>query len=277
MTKPLAPRNPAPPSCDPARPPLTIGPRMALAAGAAVAVLAAVLALGFKPAKLPSTEPAAAAHYSVQMSNYAFAPASLTVKEGDTITWTNQDTAPHTVTTTSGPESLNSPYLSKGQSWSHTFTQPGMYMYYCTVHPDMRAEVIVQAPAPATTAPIRTHSSAPAAPAGVQAHADTATTAAGPASSNSGAAAAPAAAPSVSKSAPPDAQVQAQQAADSSNIRTLSPVLLLGGLTATIAVFCLLLVGSRPAPAAAAAERGSAEPDRRRDEKHDNDNDDYDH
>ncbi len=273
MTKPLAPRVPAPPSSEPARPPLTIGPRMALAAGAAVAVLAAVFALGFKPAKLPSTEPAAAAHYNVQMVNYAFAPASLTVNEGDTITWTNQDTAPHTVTTTSGPASLNSPYLSKGQSWSYTFTQPGMYMYYCTVHPDMRAEVIVRAPAPATTAPIRTHSSAPAAPAGAQAHASaatTATTAAGPASSSSGAAAAPAATPSVSNSAAPAAPVQAQQTADSSNIRTLGPVLLLGGLTAAIAVFCLLLVGSRPAPASAAADRTSAAPGPRRDEESEN-------
>lgn len=273
MTKPLAPHVPAPPSSDPASPPVTIGPRTALAAGAAVAVLAAVLAFGFKPAKLPATEPAAAAHYNVQMANYAFAPASLTVNEGDTITWTNQDTAPHTVTTTSGPESLNSPYLSKGQSWSHTFTQPGMYMYYCTVHPDMRAEVIVRAPAPVTTAPIRTQSSAPAAPANVHARANTATTAARPASSNSGAVAAPVVAPSVSKSAsgsaPPAAAVQAQQAADGSDIRTLSPVLLLGGLTAAIAVFCLLLVGSRPAPASAAAERGRAAPDPRRGEKHD--------
>ncbi|HZP51041.1 cupredoxin family copper-binding protein [Actinocrinis sp.] len=273
MTKPLAPRVPAPPSSDPVRPPLTIGPRMALAAGAAVAVLAAVFALGFKPAKLPPAEPAAAAHYNVQMANYAFAPASLTVNEGDTITWTNQDTAPHTVTTTGGPESLNSPYLSKGQSWSHTFTQPGMYMYYCTVHPDMRAEVIVRAPAPATTAPIRTHSSAPAAPAGAQAHAQTATAAAAPASSNSGAAAAPVATPSVSNSAAPAAPVQAQQAADSSNIRTLGPVLLLGGLTAAIAVFCLLLVGSRPAAASAAsaaAERAGAASDLSRDERREN-------
>src|SRR5207253_313130 len=66
---------------------------------------------------------------------------------------TNQDTAPHTVTTTSGPQSLNSPYLSKGQSWSYTFSVPGTYQYYCTVHPEMRARVIVRAPAPATTAP----------------------------------------------------------------------------------------------------------------------------
>lgn len=279
MTKPLAPRIPAPPSSDPAHPPLMIGPRAALAAGAAVAMLAAALALGFGPAKLPPTEQVAAAHYNVQMVNYAYAPASITVNEGDTITWTNQDTAPHTVTTTSGPTSVSSPYLSKGQSWSFTFTAPGMYMYYCTVHPNMRAEVIVQAPAPATTAPTRKHSSAPAAPAGVQAYAHTATTAAGPVSSSSRAAA-PAAAPSASKSppsaAPPHAQApaQVQQTADSSDIRTLSPVLLLGGLTAAIAVFCLLLVGSRPAPAPAAAERIGPSPDARRDEK---DDDEYDY
>jgi plastocyanin len=281
MTKPLAPRVPAASTGEPSRPPVMITPRVALAAGACVALLAASFALAFKPAKaqLPPTLQVAAAHYSVQMANFAFAPAAITVHEGDTITWTNQDTAPHTVTTTSGPERLDSPYLSKGQSWSYTFTAPGMYMYYCTVHPDMRAEVIVQAPAPATTAaaPAPTHaqqqqqhqtqnppaSYAPRGNTGAvsgnnsKPHAATASSA--PPASSAQASAAAGAGPAAPSSGPPAAaQPQSQQAADSSSIRTLSPVLLLGGLTTAVAVFCLLLVGSRatgaqpnPAPAQA--------------------------
>lgn len=250
MTKLLAPRVPQ--SGDPASPRLFLTPRLALAAALGAIVLSALLGLALAQVQLPATVRVAAAHYSVQMVNYAFAPASITVNEGDTITWTNQDTAPHTVTTTSGPQSLNSPYLSKGQSWSYTFSSPGTYEYYCTVHPDMRARVIVQAPAPATTAPQAKNpytakpSQAAAAPATVPAH-----TTQPSAPSSSAAAVAPAAGPPTSAASTP--QTQAQMTSSTSGIRTLSPVLLLGGLAAAIAVFCLLLVGSRAAPAPAPA------------------------
>lgn len=252
MTKPLDPRVPVP-STEPAQPPLVLTPRVALAAALCTAVVSMLLALAFAPVKLPATARVSASHYSVQMVNYAFSPASITVSEGDTITWTNEDSAPHTVTTTSGPQSLNSPYLSKGQSWSFTFTAPGTYLYYCTVHRDMRAQVVVRAPAPATTAaavPVRpTHaaqgvSQPTAAPTSAHAAASGNT-----ASATASAGAALVAAPSSSASdAGATSQVQAQQVADSS-IRTVSPVLLLAGLTATIAVFCLLLVASRAANA----------------------------
>ena len=262
MTRPLNPRVPAPPSADPARPPLPLTPRLALAAATMTALLCALLALLFAPVKLGATARVASAHYSVQMANYAFAPASIMVNEGDTITWTNQDTAPHTVTTTSGPERLNSPYLSKGQSWSYTFTAPGTYQYYCTVHPDMRAQVIVRAPAPATTAALRQDRSAPAVQAAGPAPVHNApTTSPSPAQSASAtvaAAPAPVAPSPTSATAPPSAPVQAQQTTDSTGIRTLSPILLLGGLTAAIAVFCLLLVGSRPSPAPAAAAKATS-------------------
>lgn len=296
MTKPLAPRLPAPKTGEPSQPPVMITPRIALVAATTVALLAAAFALAFKPAKmqLPATERVAAAHYSVQMANYAFAPAAMTVNEGDTITWTNQDTAPHTVTTTSGPQQLSSPYLSKGQSWSYTFTAPGTYMYYCTVHPDMRAEVIVKAPAPATSAaaPASPHqqqqqqqqtqqqqqaqnpSGADGSHSGGAMHAHTskpsagATSSASPAASSRASAAAAGGAAATPSGPAGAAQPQSQQVADSSNIRTLSPVLLLGGLTTAIAVFCLLLVGSRatgahprPAPAATASHDSDNEDD----------------
>src|SRR6266568_1697774 len=196
--------------------------------------------------------PAAAASFSVQIENYAYAPSSITVEVGDTITWTNDDTAPHTITTSSGPQALSSPYLSKGQSWGFTFRAPGTYSYYCAVHPYMRAQVIVRAQAAATTQAVVTHAATSAAPGPQRTYVHYTTShAAAPAGLPSTKAASPSASASASTSASPNStgtpttQVEQQSVADSSNIRTLSPVLLLGGLTAAIAVFCLLLIGSR--------------------------------
>lgn len=110
------------------------------ALGAVLALLALLL--------LPPGQ-ASAASYRVAMQGYAFAPASLTVPVGSTVTWTNGDTAPHDVKTTSGPVAIHSPMLNKGQSWTYTFTAAGSYGYYCTVHPDMTARItVVAAPKP---------------------------------------------------------------------------------------------------------------------------------
>ncbi|MEJ8669671.1 hypothetical protein WKI71_18260 [Streptomyces sp. MS1.AVA.1] len=68
---------------------------------------------------------ASAATYRVTMSGYAYGPATLTIPAGATVTWTNQDTAPHDVKTTSAPVAVHSPMLNKGGSWSFTFTVPG--------------------------------------------------------------------------------------------------------------------------------------------------------
>jgi plastocyanin len=108
-------------------------------------LLAAVLLLLLAPT------PAAAATQAVTMAQYSFGPAALTVHVGDTVTWTNQDQAPHDVTTTSAPVALHSPTLSTGQSWTYTFTQPGAYAYICSIHPDMKARITVLAAAPTST------------------------------------------------------------------------------------------------------------------------------
>jgi plastocyanin len=96
--------------------------------------------------------PSASAAKHVMIQGYAYSPAALTVAVGDTVTWTNMDQAPHTVTVTSGPVKFASPTLQKGQSFTYTFTKPGTYQYYCAVHPDMTGTVTVQdkgaAPAP---------------------------------------------------------------------------------------------------------------------------------
>jgi amicyanin len=220
------------------------------------AVTSAVLALLALPLLPPGQ--ASAATYRVAMQGYAFAPASLTVPAGSTVTWTNQDTAPHDVKTTSGPVSIHSPMLSKGQSWSFTFTAAGSYGYYCTVHPDMTAGITVRAAAPATTPtapPTHEHDSA-----GGQAghHATAPSANRTTASSKRPATRTPSSSPSptasgaaVPQTSPTPQASQGSQMTQTqttaSTVRPLDPLLVLAGIVAGVAVLCLLLVGSRAA------------------------------
>jgi plastocyanin len=79
---------------------------------------------------------------AVTIQNFAFSPATLTVRVGTTVTWTNRDADAHTVTSQrSGP--LRSAALDTGRSYSFTFTTPGSYPYLCTIHPFMTGTVEV--------------------------------------------------------------------------------------------------------------------------------------
>jgi amicyanin len=77
------------------------------------------------------------------ISDYSFSPATLTVKQGTKVTWTNKDNVGHTVTSDSGPDSFDSGLLSNNQTFSFTFSKPGTYTYYCSVHPYMKGTVVV--------------------------------------------------------------------------------------------------------------------------------------
>jgi plastocyanin len=67
----------------------------------------------------------------------------LTIKPGTTVTWTNNDPGMlHTITAVDG--SFDSGFLNEGDTWSHTFNDPGEFEYFCTPHPWMRAKVIVE-------------------------------------------------------------------------------------------------------------------------------------
>ena len=79
----------------------------------------------------------------VTIQNFAYSPSNIQVSVGTTVTWTNQDSAPHTVTFKNGMK--DSGWLRQGQSFSYTFTTPGTFDYYCTVHPTMVARVTVTA------------------------------------------------------------------------------------------------------------------------------------
>ena len=79
---------------------------------------------------------------AVAIANFAFSPTSLTVKAGDTVTWTNQDSTAHTVTADDG--SFDSKNVAAGASFSQTFATAGTFAYHCTIHPTMTATVVVQ-------------------------------------------------------------------------------------------------------------------------------------
>lgn len=79
----------------------------------------------------------------VRISNFAFSPQSLTVAVGDTVTWTNNDSVNHTVTSNSG-NMMHSSMMGHNQSYRVVFTTVGAFPYHCTVHPNMTATIIVQ-------------------------------------------------------------------------------------------------------------------------------------
>ncbi len=83
----------------------------------------------------------------VKIDDYKFAPARLTVKAGTTVTWRNEDDSPHTVA--SSTRVFKSKALDTDDAFSFTFTEPGTYEYFCSLHPHMTATIVVE---PATHA-----------------------------------------------------------------------------------------------------------------------------
>lgn len=81
--------------------------------------------------------------YNIEIKNFDYSSQEIRVKIGDTIKWTNKDTARHTVTSDSGNE-LDSQLLSKDGEYSHTFMTAGVFEYHCAPHPYMKAKVIVE-------------------------------------------------------------------------------------------------------------------------------------
>ncbi|WEK42179.1 MAG: cupredoxin family copper-binding protein [Candidatus Sphingomonas colombiensis] len=97
--------------------------------------------LGAAPAiAMPAQNATAAA---VHISNFTFGPKALTVKVGQTVTWTNDDDIPHAVVATD--KSFRSKVLDSGQSFSFTFTKQGAFAYFCSLHPMMTGKIIVAA------------------------------------------------------------------------------------------------------------------------------------
>ena len=79
---------------------------------------------------------------AVVIKNFDFAPMSLTIKAGTSVTWMNLDGEPHTVTSVDGL--FRSGAIDQDGSFTFKFDKPGTYMYLCSIHPKMRASIIVQ-------------------------------------------------------------------------------------------------------------------------------------
>jgi LPXTG-motif cell wall-anchored protein len=87
----------------------------------------------------------AAADTGVTIRDFEFAPGSVTIDVGDTVTWSNEGPTPHSATADDG--SFDTGIYNAGQSRSHTFDQAGTFAYFCTPHPNMRGTVTVRAAA----------------------------------------------------------------------------------------------------------------------------------
>ena len=98
-------------------------------------VLAALVLLAF---------PAYTAEMAVSIDNFSFTPATITVPAGTHVTWTNNDDIPHTVTDAAIPHAFKSAPLDTGETANFTFTKPGTYAYFCSLHPHMQGTVVVQ-------------------------------------------------------------------------------------------------------------------------------------
>jgi plastocyanin len=106
---------------------------LALLAGAGVAAVANLA---------PSHANAQPAAVTVPIKNFAYMPMSVTIPVGGSVTWKNFDGEPHTVTSLDGL--FRSGALDQDDSFTFRFVKPGVYKYVCSIHPKMRAEIVVK-------------------------------------------------------------------------------------------------------------------------------------
>jgi plastocyanin len=102
---------------------------MAFATGAALACVLAPLA-------------AQTNGVAVVIDNFVFSPERLTVKVGTTVTWTNHDDIPHTVA--AKDRTFKSKVMDTDESFSFTFSTPGEYTYFCSLHPHLTGTIVVE-------------------------------------------------------------------------------------------------------------------------------------
>ena len=79
---------------------------------------------------------------AVDIDNFTFSPPTITVASGTTVKWTNDDDIPHTVRAVDG--SFHSKAMDTSDSYAFTFSKPGVYSYFCSLHPKMVGKVVVK-------------------------------------------------------------------------------------------------------------------------------------
>jgi plastocyanin len=132
------------------------GPRGIVLVGAALCGLIAAAACssvgGYTATARPAAPPvmaagapvasAAADGPTIRIKNYQFETPSLTVPAGTTVSWLNDDVDVHTAT--SRTRAFSSPGLDPNETYAFRFDTPGTYAYFCALHPQMTAEIVVQ-------------------------------------------------------------------------------------------------------------------------------------
>jgi amicyanin len=78
----------------------------------------------------------------VHIDNFTFTPQEITITRGTTLTWVNDDDIPHAIAATN--KAFRSKAMDTEQKFSFTFTEPGTYEYFCSLHPHMQGKVIVK-------------------------------------------------------------------------------------------------------------------------------------
>ncbi len=106
---------------------------------AALLGLACLFAVGTTQRSVAADAPKGA---EVNIDNFSFSPATITVKAGTTVTWTNRDDIPHTVV--ADDKSFKSKALDTGDKFTFTPTKPGTYPYFCSIHPKMTGKLVVE-------------------------------------------------------------------------------------------------------------------------------------
>jgi len=111
-------------------------------AGVVLPVSIAMLMLFAGSPSVKADDQPSAANVAVKIDNFVFGPQTITVPAGTTVTWTNSDDIPHTAVSTDGV--FKSKVMDTDEKFSYTFTKPGTYSYYCSVHPKMTGQVVVK-------------------------------------------------------------------------------------------------------------------------------------
>jgi plastocyanin len=104
-------------------------------------MIAMLLLLAGSPS-LTANDHSSASTAEVKIDNFSFGPQTITVPVGATVTWINRDDIPHTVVSTEGV--FKSKVRDTDEQFSYTFTKAGTYPYFCSVHPKMTGQVVVQ-------------------------------------------------------------------------------------------------------------------------------------
>ena|SRR6185437_726348 len=108
----------------------------------AIAVTALAIGVLLVNVARASDETGKALPTQITVDNFTFTPGTLTVPVNSTVTWMNKDDVPHVIASTDGL--FRSKGLDTDDHFSYTFTKPGTYSYFCSIHPKMVGKIVVQ-------------------------------------------------------------------------------------------------------------------------------------